>query len=119
MQEQRNQLLGLKQKLGKARSELSLATAQLKQAKDDYRRRVVLAQAQARVALRVSVNSVERLQVAQELKLLERQISATGRVSTPHDGVVKKIKWLGMVDQNFQVEVSFGIEESKHETLTR
>lgn len=111
MERQRRELGMLRLQLDKARMGVRVAMAQLEQAKDEYRRRVATA--------RVSVGDepLERVQILQELKGVERQIATTGVVRAPRAGVVKKIKWLGMVDETLQVEVSLGIN-NQAQTIT-
>jgi hypothetical protein len=115
MQEQRQELGVLQQKLEQARGDLKVAIAQLGQAKYEYRRRVSVAKAKAEIPLQEAINPVEKLQVVQELQQVEGQIQAMGKVKAPQAGMIKKIWWLGMQDQTLQAEVSLAIQGSNHE----
>jgi hypothetical protein len=87
--------------------------AQLEQVRDEYRRRVAMSK------VSVGGESLEMVQILQELEAVERLIATTGVVKAPRAGVVKKVKGVGMQEQTMQVEVSLGINNQAQEITVK
>jgi hypothetical protein len=84
-----------------AEAELGLAVAQLQAARENKQQKAVGRDASVQQALLVS-----------QLRDVETRLDGVGVVRSPYNGTVKKIKWVGQVNQELTVELTISLANS-------
>jgi hypothetical protein len=91
------QVTQLEGKMREAEAELDLAAAQLQ----TVREKQPVGQD----------TSVQRLLLLSQLRDVEARLAGVGTVRSPYAGIVKKIKWVGQIDQVLQAELTLAAKE--------
>jgi hypothetical protein len=78
-----------------AEAELDLTVAQLRVSRE-----------KKLVGIGGQANSLQEVLLMSQLKEIEAKLDAVGVVRSPYDGTVKKIKWLGQINQELMVELT-------------
>jgi hypothetical protein len=94
-------------KVQDAEAELGLAVAQLQAARENKLPKPVGHDNSGQQALLVS-----------QLRDVEARLDGVGVVRSPYSGMIKKIKWVGQVNQELIVEVTLTAQEPNHSPLS-
>jgi hypothetical protein len=88
-------------KVQDAEAELWLAVAQLQDARENKQKKTI-----------GQDTSGQQVLLMAQLKDVEARLDGVGVVRSPYNGTVKKIKWVGQVNQELTVELTISLENS-------
>ncbi|MFM7447595.1 MAG: hypothetical protein ACKO24_03225 [Leptolyngbyaceae cyanobacterium] len=101
---ERAKLKELESGLIQAQMELKLMVAHLQQAKDQHQQALYQDKIQ-------QDTSLEQAQTLILLSEINKKLTTLGVVRSPYNGAVKKVKWLGQVNQELQIELTLAVQD--------